>query len=214
MGRPKKHDADKVRQSIIDAFWEQLKIEPLDKIVIKEIISKAGCSRTIFYYYFDNIYDLMDKAIEQEIYGDIHIAPLIFSVLTEEKVITDVEPFIEPPARRLYLATQQGGVQNVIRAMTKIVSNTWCQIFECEPKDLKPAVNSIINYEVAGLVAVIDSTDFEEIVGTKKFVPRKFVVRLVPVLMESICEEQGVPLDLVKKRLKERLYNFSKSEKE
>lgn len=49
------------------AFMELLRKYPFPKITIQKIAQECGVNRQTFYYYFDNIYDLMTKAFEYEL---------------------------------------------------------------------------------------------------------------------------------------------------
>ena len=48
------------RERIIRAFYELEKVKHIDKITIKDIVEQCGLTRKTFYYYFRDIYDLMD----------------------------------------------------------------------------------------------------------------------------------------------------------
>lgn len=49
------------------AFLELLRKYSFPKITVQMIAGQCGVNRQTFYYYFDNIYDLMAKAFEYEI---------------------------------------------------------------------------------------------------------------------------------------------------
>ena len=53
-------------RAIVDAFVSLLNEHPLDKITVKNIIDKCGVNRSTFYYYFEDIYDLINKIFEFE----------------------------------------------------------------------------------------------------------------------------------------------------
>ena len=55
------HGAEK---EFITAFWQIYEHKPLEKISIKELCIKAGYNRTTFYVSYQNIYDLLDKAVD------------------------------------------------------------------------------------------------------------------------------------------------------
>lgn len=52
------------KKAIIDTFLELLNEKRLDRITVKDIVAKCGVSRKTFYYYFDDIYDLLEKCLE------------------------------------------------------------------------------------------------------------------------------------------------------
>lgn len=49
------------RKAIIQTFREMLEKSPLDKITVTNIIERCGINRNTFYYYFRDIYDLLDS---------------------------------------------------------------------------------------------------------------------------------------------------------
>lgn len=52
------------KKAITDTFLELLNEKRLDRITVKDIVEKCGVSRKTFYYYFDDIYDLLEKCLE------------------------------------------------------------------------------------------------------------------------------------------------------
>lgn len=52
------------KENIIIAFWKIYREKSINKIIIKELMDKAGYHRSVFYTYFKDIYDLLEQ--EQE----------------------------------------------------------------------------------------------------------------------------------------------------
>lgn len=52
------------KAEFLTAFWKLYEKKELEKISIRELCQTAGYNRTTFYVYYDDIYDLLDKAIE------------------------------------------------------------------------------------------------------------------------------------------------------
>lgn len=48
------------RNTFIEAFCELYKVKPIEKITVKELVSKAGYSRATFYNYFNDAYELLE----------------------------------------------------------------------------------------------------------------------------------------------------------
>ncbi|AGC69299.1 hypothetical protein Cst_c23390 [Thermoclostridium stercorarium subsp. stercorarium DSM 8532] len=55
------------RKAIIQTFREMLEKSPLDKITVTNIIERCGINRNTFYYYFRDIYDLLDSFFKEEL---------------------------------------------------------------------------------------------------------------------------------------------------
>lgn len=61
------------KKAIIDAFIELIGERPFDKITVKDIVTHCGVNRNTFYYYFEDIYALVDELFQietQNILGD------------------------------------------------------------------------------------------------------------------------------------------------
>lgn len=54
------------KQRIMDAFLSLLNKKSLDKLTVKDIIEKAEVNRNTFYYYFEDIYDLLHAVFKQK----------------------------------------------------------------------------------------------------------------------------------------------------
>jgi probable dihydroxyacetone kinase regulator len=54
------------KKAIITAFLELLKEQSFDKITVKDIVEKCEINRNTFYYYYKDIYDLIDDVFDME----------------------------------------------------------------------------------------------------------------------------------------------------
>ena len=54
------------KKAIVETFLELLKEHSLDKITVKDIVEKCGINRNTFYYYYQDIYDLIDDVFDIE----------------------------------------------------------------------------------------------------------------------------------------------------
>ena len=54
------------QKAIIDSFMELLQKKSLDKITVKDVIEETEVNRNTFYYHFQDIYDLLESAFEEE----------------------------------------------------------------------------------------------------------------------------------------------------
>ena len=52
------------KKAIIETFWNLLNEKRLDRITVKDIVAQCGVSRKTFYYYFDDVFDLLNKCLE------------------------------------------------------------------------------------------------------------------------------------------------------
>lgn len=54
------------KRAILQSFMKLLNDRPLDKITIRDIVDDCGVTRSTFYYYFEDIYDLLAAAFQTE----------------------------------------------------------------------------------------------------------------------------------------------------
>ena len=55
------------KKAIISTFIELLNQRSLDKITVKDIVEQCGINRNTFYYYYQDIYDLIEDILRIEI---------------------------------------------------------------------------------------------------------------------------------------------------
>ncbi|MEE0775735.1 MAG: TetR/AcrR family transcriptional regulator [Bacillota bacterium] len=55
----------RAKQDFITAFWKLYEKKPIHKISITELCQCAGYHRSTFYVYFKDIYDLLDRAVDE-----------------------------------------------------------------------------------------------------------------------------------------------------
>ncbi len=57
------------KKLISASFVKLLSAKPFDKITIKDIVDEAGVNRNTFYYYYSDIYDLLEELFKKEMIG-------------------------------------------------------------------------------------------------------------------------------------------------
>lgn len=73
----KKHNTS---DDFITAFWQLYEKNPIEKISINQLCQIAGYNRATFYNHFNNIYDLLDKAVSNM------LAPVKDDVLRKQNI--------------------------------------------------------------------------------------------------------------------------------
>lgn len=71
MARPKKEDSGQAAIRIEDAFWDMLAEMPYDRITVHGLSHRAGVNHNTFYYHFENIDDLAQKALEHNMIPEV-----------------------------------------------------------------------------------------------------------------------------------------------
>lgn len=59
--------AAKLRDAIQDSFLKLVLQKPADRITVKEIVNDCGINRNSFYYYLEDLPDLIEKVVEERI---------------------------------------------------------------------------------------------------------------------------------------------------
>lgn len=54
------------KKAIKDSFLELLKAKSLDKITVKDLVESCEINRNTFYYYYKDIYDLLEDVFQEE----------------------------------------------------------------------------------------------------------------------------------------------------
>ncbi len=55
------------KKLIFDTFVDLLEKKPFDKITVKDIVETCGINRNTFYYYYSDIYDLLEEIFSKEL---------------------------------------------------------------------------------------------------------------------------------------------------
>ncbi len=72
MEKPMNKQEEKAAQTkaaLVDAFWQLYLTKPIEKISVKEITDKSGVYRSTLYYYFADVYAILEY-IEEQILHD------------------------------------------------------------------------------------------------------------------------------------------------
>jgi len=51
------------KKAIVESFVSLVSRKPLDKVTVKDIVEDCGITRNTFYYYFSDIYDIVDELL-------------------------------------------------------------------------------------------------------------------------------------------------------
>ena len=55
------------KNNIADVFFVLLNERYFDKITVRDIVEECGVTRNTFYYYFEDVYDIIDDSLNREI---------------------------------------------------------------------------------------------------------------------------------------------------
>lgn len=144
---------DATRNNFIQAFCELYETKPIEKITVKEVAERAGYSRTTFYNYFKDVYDLL-QYIE-----DSFISQLMNIITTTIKEDITLDNFILSFTKavnvsetyRLILFKNPYSTQFVQRLKEKITP-VFLEVFGISPDNTKAIYT--FEFYIPGIVSV------------------------------------------------------------
>ncbi|QOS67664.1 TetR family transcriptional regulator [Eggerthella guodeyinii] len=68
MARPRKDSpGPSAEERLQAAFWELIEEQPLERMTVGDLTARAGCNRGTFYYYYDDMYEMLDAMIDRNL---------------------------------------------------------------------------------------------------------------------------------------------------
>lgn len=68
MARPRKDSpGPSAEERLQTAFWELIEEQPLERMTVGDLTARAGCNRGTFYYYYDDMYEMLDVMIDRNL---------------------------------------------------------------------------------------------------------------------------------------------------
>ena len=58
--------ASSTKVALADALRQVMKVKPIGKITVKDLVELCGVNRQTFYYHFDDVYDLLEWVFEED----------------------------------------------------------------------------------------------------------------------------------------------------
>lgn len=146
------------RENIIIAFWELYREKSINKITIKELMDRAGYHRSVFYTYFKDIYELLEK--EQEnffIQIDKFLPELsncFFLNQNDKYTLQKVKTFFYVYAPKLYILLGEHGDMRFQFKLKKEIRKNIYKFFQLDKDDYKSelAVEFFINGHLNALL--------------------------------------------------------------
>ena len=74
------------KKLIANSLKKAMKVKPLSKITVSELIRDCGINRNTFYYHFDDIYDLLHWMLENELIDKVKK----FNLITDSKKVMNL----------------------------------------------------------------------------------------------------------------------------
>ncbi len=152
------------RKAIVDSFLRLLNEKSFEKITVKSIVEDCGVNRKTFYYYFEDIYDLVEKVFEEEIEKSRHLLSPEMSV---EEIVNAFCDLIEKNKRIVAHAFFAAGENE----MKRFFYNILCPAFASGVKfatvgkaisdDDIDTISRIFTFSIVGSVVIWISNGFD-----------------------------------------------------
>lgn len=157
MARPKKEDSGQAAIRIKDAFWSMLAEMPYDHITVHGLSRRANVNHNTFYYHFENIDDLAQKALECNMIPEI--PSLILHGLQKgsfDQLVSLIDERKRINFERACLAIRSNSpyLQSLIKDRFK---NLWLNQLDIREEDLALEDEIELSFILNGLVATVGS---------------------------------------------------------
>lgn len=162
----------KTKWALVEALKHAMEKKPLSKITVTELVTECKINRKTFYYYFENIYDLLKWMLEQEA---IEIVKQFDFIINPEEAFRFVMEYIAKNKHILNCAYDSLGQEELKRFLYNDLKNVMsCAILQIED-ELKISVDDSFKdllasfYTEAAAGIIVDwmknkfSQDMEEI---------------------------------------------------
>ena len=127
------------KKLIANSLKKVMKVKPLSKITVSELIRDCGINRNTFYYHFDDIYDLLHWMFENELIDKVKK----FNLITDsKKAINFIMDYVEQNEHILNCAYDSIGRDEMKRFFYEDFVSIVSPIIECAEREnhitLKP----------------------------------------------------------------------------
>lgn len=152
MARPRKDsDEASAEERMVQAFWNQLARMPYREITAASVARESRCNRATFYYHFDSIEDLADKAVEATVPSGIADLAQAFLTGAADRLKLDEEK--RQAVERLCLLTSDGGSPRLTERFRRALMAAWAERFGLDPE--WEEAHTVASFMASGIVGII-----------------------------------------------------------
>ena len=201
MARPRKASGEAADTRLINALWALLESKRLSDITVGMVTTQAGLNRGTFYYHFNSMNELIDRAIEDEVAGRNSIMQNIFSMMAGSPITGEAESVVEQRMHKIALLVKQGGVDVLSAKVKSLAIRTWRAVLRNDDEPLTPETLLVIEYATSGAIGIVARNSLS---GNADVPPEfyfSFIKRNSEFLLNLVSETQGVPRETVVNRL-------------
>lgn len=175
MGRPRNDQLNvSVEQRIEEAFWTLSEKNPIERISVVALSKEAHCNRGTFYYYFADIYELLDRIIEKNIPLSLpkYLNATLAGTLSEEDLHAAVMAEHERIDRLASLLSRSTSPYTTKRLKNAAIK-AWGKIMGISAEELSNSDRLFFEYLISGVFGALayhsehpKEASYEELVHT------------------------------------------------
>lgn len=199
MGRPRKDSADgDAKLRIYRAYWKLLETTPINRITAGSITKEARCNRGTFYYHFDSVDALTDRAIERSILSNgMLVSALAIWSADRQLQVTDAQ--WEENLRRVTLLINRGCFERVGRVAKASILRIRQAALSPDGAPLPDDTALMLEFGISGLLGMLAHRDekgrciaelsYEQV---RERFASPFMKQAASFLLDRICAQQGL----------------------
>lgn len=154
MARPiKSENSDPARDRIAQEFWKLLKSKPLSHIRISELVEKAGCNRSTFYYYFDDIDDLAWKMISESL--PVELPKMAQACFTGKIENMTIGPETMRAIEQISMCIGKDGSSHLTYLAADALKEMWITEFQLEDSKQDEDLSALLDFMACGIVGAV-----------------------------------------------------------
>lgn len=166
------------KKAIIDSFIELISERPFDKITVKDIVTRCGVNRNTFYYYFEDVYALVDELFQIETQNILGNAA---DYDTWQEAFLKAIDFVHNNRRGIYHLYNSISREQVETYLNKVTYNNILIYIKRITEDLSPAEKDVEIVTAFYSHALVGMT-LDWLNDGMKGDPRDFILRIGELL--------------------------------
>lgn len=154
------------RENLIEAFWKISSEKGVEKTKVSDIIKLAGYNRSTFYFYFQDINQLIEE-VERELFDNI---VSIRSLKSFNEISEEVNNIFKKDGEKVSLLLSEKGDPYFTRRLVDYLLSKAKKDFRVPADNLY--FNYLLEYHLQGLVSIItlwfrnyENVDFNKLTG-------------------------------------------------
>lgn len=161
MARPRiDSEATPAKERIYGALWGLIQEEPFECISISQITERANCNRGTFYYYYTDIYDLLDKMVERSFPDSIPrtIIKTMFDRGGKRNSLDNLAQVVDSEQNgidTLCVLLNSSATEYVRKRVTAIAMQTWHDALKVDVSTANQEPRILFEFIIHGMMGVM-----------------------------------------------------------